>query len=467
MSSSEYSDDEYEEMEDLPRGVDRQLFEGIDEADVAAVQRALRNGADVNAVDYMHDEDGTTPLFEAISRGLDEFVRLLLDAGADAQWRDGTGWSALMMACKRGGGMSIVEMLINHDNDILNMAADSGWTPLLTAISKGHLEVAQFLMERGAIIATTAEAATAALIRTCTLGNLEAMRLLLAAGVDVDARDRMGRTALHLAMFYGNTDIVRELILQYNANMFVTDDSGNTPFGSGLLTWNRDFSVNPLLEMYGSKWTIDYGRLALHAILDAAEYSFDEDDGFHPPLNPLRIILPLGKLTVKHWRTLIHSLDNTEQMIRSRDDTGMMPIHVACLNAPPVEVLAVFVELDPTTLHMADNTGELPLHEYCSGVVEFSSVKFLVDQGGVGTVAARNQWGAFPLHYLCGSPNPPLGAVQYLIQSLPESVSVRTNAGLLPFMIAACKSSAASLSVIYELVRTNPSLLIRPLATRA
>jgi hypothetical protein len=92
--------------------------------------------------------------------------------------------------------------------------------------------------------------------------------------------------------------------------------------------------------------------------------------------------------------------------------------------------------------------------------VDYASVLFNVEQGGVGTLAARNQQGAQPLHVLCGSTNPPLRAVQYIIQSFPGSVATRTNAGQYPFMIAACESSAASLSVVYELVRANPNLVV-------
>jgi hypothetical protein len=75
-------------------------------------------------------------------------------------------------------------------------------------------------------------------------------------------------------------------------------------------------------------------------------------------------------------------------------------------------------------------------------------------------LAARNHHGALPLHLLCGSTNPSLRTVQYMIRSFPESVAAQTNVGQYPFMIAACTSSTPSLSVVYELVRTKPNLVI-------
>ena len=206
--------------------------------------------------------------------------------------------------------------------------------------------------------------------------------------------------------------------------------------------------------------THEHGRLTIHAVLGAAQYSqFEEGFGvFHPPLTLLRICLPLGKLTLQHFRTLISTLD--PELIRSRDDSGKLPIHIACRNKAPVEVLALIAEQDAATLHLADSTGALPLHECCRGAVDDSSVRFLVEHGGVGTLAARNQDDALPLHLLCGSTNPSLRTVQYLIQSFPESVAALTKKGQYPFMVAACESSTASLSVLYVLVRTNPNLVI-------
>ena len=87
-------------------------------------------------------------------------------------------------------------------------------------------------------------------------------------------------------------------------------------------------------------------------------------------------------------------------------------------------------------------------------------VRFFVERGGVVTLAARNHQGALPLHVLCGSTNPSLGTVQYMVQSFPGSVTARTNAGQYPFVIAAGESSTASLSVVYELVRASPNLVV-------
>jgi ankyrin repeat protein len=254
-------------------------------------------------------------------------------------------------------------------------------------------------------------------------------------------------------------DVVRELIVEHNADMFAVDKEGYTPFDWTIHEYSTERIHDFLIEQYSNKLTQEHGRLALHAVLGAARYAVLEDYIFHPPLNPLRIRLPpLGVLILPHFWTLLHSLD--VELVRHRDATGKLPIHIACQNKAPVEVLSLIAEQDAATLQMADYMGASPLHELCCGAVDDSSVRCLVEHGGVGTLAARNRDGAMALHLLCGSQNPALRTVQFMIQSFPGSVAAQTNADQYPFMIAACDSSTASLSVVYELVRVNPDLIL-------
>ena len=355
------------------------------------------------------------------------------------------------------GHMSIVEMLLNHGNGLLESLDSDGCTPLLFAIHSEQFEIVHFLLDRGANALATTEDGSTALMRACQRGaDLRLVRRLLSAGVPVDARDKYLCTALHYAANRGNIEATQVLIVEHNANMFAVDQAGETPFDYATCADSTD-GQHALLECYGNKLTQEHGRLALHAILAAAAYSFIEEYDFHPPQNPLQIHAPLGELTLQHFRALLHSLDI--ESIRNRDATGKVPIHLACHANAPVEILSMLTEMDPTTLQIADHTGALPIHSLCDSgsPTEHASLRYIVEQGGVGTLAARNREGALPLHALCGSTSPSLRTVQYLIQSFPGSVAVRTNAGQYPFMIAACESSTASLSVIYELYRVIPN----------
>ena len=456
-SNHEDDDDESSgEVEESQSAKDYSLYEAITRNDAEAVQRALRNGARVHCYsDYILH---STPLMEACARGYNEIVRILLDAGA-SPWSTSRTWSVMVNAIEEGH-LSIAEILLNHDEGLLEIASNNGETPLQFAIDHEHSEIVHFLLDRGAnALVTTRDGWTTLMLACHGETDLEIVRRLLAAGVSIEARDTYQRTALDHAARQGNTETMRELIVEHNANMYAMDIIGETPFDAAKHSNSAGGKHAFLIRCYGNKLMQRHDQLALHAILEEAEYSFAEDAEFHPPLSPLRISLLLGNLTLNHLRILLSDLD-TEQ-IRNRDESGKLPIHIACRNNAPVEVLALIVEQDPTTLHMADFTsGALPLHECCCGAVDDSSVIFLVEQGGVGTLAARNRNGALPLHVLCGSQNPSLRIVQFMIQSFSGSLAARTNAGRYPFMIAACESSTASLSVVYELVRTNPDLVI-------
>ena len=444
--------------------LDRNLLDAVKQNDVGAVQQVIGNGANVNQ--YSTE----TPLIIACQRGYADILRILLDEGANARWKDYEGRSAICLAC-REGQLSIVEMLLNHDHRLLEIADNDGSKPLLMAIYSRQVDIVQFLVSRGANIhATTDRNGVTALMHACWSGsgNIEVVRLLLAARADPHARDHQQRTPLHYAGRGRQSSVEsgRELIEQHNADMLAVDEDGDTPFDVAARSSSPGGVVDYLLQVYGNKMTQDHGRHALHVILRSAVYSFVEEWGFRPPLLPLRIHLPLGKLKLKHFRSLLHYLDTWDtEVIRKRDKSGNLPIHIACEANAPVEIFSLLVGMNSATLQIADRKGSLPIHLLCccgTTPTDDASVRYLVEQeGGVGTLVARNHKGALPLHNLVASTNPTLTTVQYLIQSFPGAVTARTaDEGLYPFMVAACDTSSASLSVVYELARANPSLVL-------
>ena len=207
-NSSSENDLNSTELEELSE--DDDLYNGIASRDALAVHRALRNGTNVNSI-FRLERAGTfckaTPLILACcahddSDASHQVVRMLLNKGADARWKNSDGLSAVLVACQNGH-LSIVEMLLDHDNGLLEVAGSIGWTPLFFAVVHRQTDIVQSLLSRGANVKATDDYGKTALMVACMNSNLESMRLLLAEGrCDVDARDDAHLTALHYAASY-------------------------------------------------------------------------------------------------------------------------------------------------------------------------------------------------------------------------------------------------------------------------
>ena len=129
-----------------PLAEDSELFlAAIKRNDSAAVQQALTT---MNSVYW-----SLSPFTHATNLRRKQIVRILLDAGANAQLTDSEDRTrALQNACSNGQ-LGIVQMLIDHESTLLDSAPD-GWTPLMHACDKEKTKICRFLVDRGCNIHT-------------------------------------------------------------------------------------------------------------------------------------------------------------------------------------------------------------------------------------------------------------------------------------------------------------------------
>ena len=78
-------------------------------------------------------------------------------------------------------------------------------------------------------------------------GNIEAVKQHLDAGVDVNAKNQLGRTSLHAAAYRGHTVVV-ELLVANDADVNALSVNGKTP-----LDWADDKETADLLRKHGGK----------------------------------------------------------------------------------------------------------------------------------------------------------------------------------------------------------------------
>jgi len=126
---------------------------------VACLNLLVDAGADINA-----ESTRSTPLSFAAGYGHPKLVAAVIEAGANVNWHDDTGWTPLTWACWRyRASVECVELLLNAGADVNARGfLDDRGTPLDYAIDKGNQRrIYPTLLRAGAILSReTAERKT-------------------------------------------------------------------------------------------------------------------------------------------------------------------------------------------------------------------------------------------------------------------------------------------------------------------
>lgn len=114
-----------------------------------------------------------------------------------------------LWAAAVAGRMDVLVALADAGADV-NAGSDSGSTPLRSACFMSHVEVARFLLARGADVRRANHNGGSCLVNAVQCAPL--CRLLLRAGADIDAQDSQLKTALHYAIQEHREDTTRLLL---------------------------------------------------------------------------------------------------------------------------------------------------------------------------------------------------------------------------------------------------------------
>ena len=151
------------------------------------------------------------PLVEAASRGDVAAVRAALEAGADADQRQGDGATGLHWAVHRGD-LTLVEMLLAAGATV-DAVNDLAVTPLLLAASSGQVAVVDRLLAAGADPEGGGADRERPLMRAAWVGSVDVVRSLLDAGADPNGVEPARRqTALMWAVAERHPHVVRLLL---------------------------------------------------------------------------------------------------------------------------------------------------------------------------------------------------------------------------------------------------------------
>ena len=197
------------------------IFEAAQNGLVDAVKTHLAAGVDVNG----KNKGGYTALHLAAKKGHLEVAKVLVEAKADVAATSKSGKTALHYVAYYNGNLDLANLLLAAEAAVNAMDGKSK-TPLDYALSKKRTELAELLRSKGGKAAKELAAAEN-IFAAAEVGDLEAIRKHLEGGVDVDAVNKQGYTALHMAVRRGQKDAVA-LLLEKDANVNA-ERKGKTP----------------------------------------------------------------------------------------------------------------------------------------------------------------------------------------------------------------------------------------------
>ncbi|WP_337173298.1 ankyrin repeat domain-containing protein [Paludisphaera sp.] len=227
-------------------------WEAVGRGDVDAVRELIDRGVPVGS----RDRYGPSALGTAAARGDVAMVRLLLDRGADPNQPDARGRTPTTDAADRastlggeygdeilrllieaGGHLGFREAVILGDVELarsildadpaIDVSGDAGvcWSDnyLMVAASFGRLEMARFLLDRGADVhATDDDVDYSALGLAASNGRADIAALLLDRGADPNRGGGNGFAPLANAAERGHADVFR-LLLERGARRTLAD----------------------------------------------------------------------------------------------------------------------------------------------------------------------------------------------------------------------------------------------------
>jgi RNA polymerase sigma factor (sigma-70 family) len=232
------------------------LFRAIDAADTDAVERVLREDRELVHERRRRDEApppgvrwGITPLHLASGKGLARIAELLIDAGADLEARasgndtEGGGtplhWAAAQVGLAkdgdRAGNLEVVKLLVRRGANV-NPEEDRGLTPGAVGSSLdlwAHRDIAEHLVAHGAVI--NIFAAVALEMEREVRGLVQRDGAVLAAR---QGANFVEFTPLHVAARKDLPGMV-DLLVELGAPLSPADKLGRTAIDVALLAGNR------------------------------------------------------------------------------------------------------------------------------------------------------------------------------------------------------------------------------------
>ncbi len=231
------------------------LHEASEAGQLEVVAWLLKHGADPNArtIPNPGENGGYSALHLAVQNGHEEVAKLLLKHGAKINVKMSDGATPLMVAAEVGR-MGLVDMLVSSGAS-LTLRGPMKHIPFTMALVSGHLEIARYLLEKGADVNHRTEPFNVTPIMWAALDkNLAHVEFLIKAGAEFNTQDDRGQTALHHAVIGGIACVTKTTCEEKREHVVENKPQDAIEIIKRLLTAGADFTIRDKDGMSPLDW---------------------------------------------------------------------------------------------------------------------------------------------------------------------------------------------------------------------
>ncbi|XP_012671527.2 transient receptor potential cation channel subfamily A member 1b [Clupea harengus] len=365
-------------------------FAGAKEAMEVILKKGEETGHSLEThINYL-DKSHCSPLHLAVRGGNTEVIKLCIDKGARVHQQQADKSTALHLACTQGAIEAVKLMLSSscHGEDIINMRDGAHQTPLHRATIFDHVELAEYLISKGADIDCIDCKGLSPLLLATSCGAWRAVAFLLSKGANIKIKDKEGRNFLHLVTFQPKglknipehvlqTDAVRALLcdednegcnpLHYACRLGIHDSVKNI---LGLQVCPKRKSKNKKSAFH---FAAEYGRInTCHRLLETITDSQMLNEGDEHGLTPLHLAARAG-------HTKVVDLLLRKGALFQSDYKDMTCLHHAAAEGY-TQTMKILLAANIKLLDKTDEDGNTALH-LAAREGHAAAVKLLMERG--------------------------------------------------------------------------------------
>jgi ankyrin repeat protein len=263
-----------------------------------------------------------------------------------------------LMLATRENNLAEVSRLLRAGANI-NAKDCCNRTHLHRASCHGHVQVVIELLGHGADIDAKDNIEYTPLHWACYKGHISIVIELLSRGANTEAKDHLGDTPLHYASLYGHGSIVQAL-LSGGADLLVANNRGRLPIYYAMIEEEDSEVAKCLLQHFYATTT---RRLPLHELLHDLTWIRNPTSSGDPPLCTALRRNVLGTDDVVEIVEFL--VEQNPEMLKSRDQDGSLPLHVACRRGAAFSIVQSLVDLYKASVKSVTPQGDLPVFLAC------------------------------------------------------------------------------------------------------